>query len=69
MLERERARLERLLALALRVAAGDECQPLTLLAALERIEEEIRRPRSGRTIDELADLLRETDPDPSWRTP
>ncbi len=38
MLERERAKLERLLVLALRVAVGNECEPLDLLRVIEELD-------------------------------
>ena len=67
MLERERAKLERLLALALQVAAGKEADPLVLLAVLERILEsgEDVRTSSGpdADYDPFVELLRATDPD------
>lgn len=58
-LEQVRRRLERLLAITLRVAAGDDCDPHTLLRVIEQLDQEAER---GRTIDELAQLLRETAP-------
>ena len=67
MLEHERAKLERLLARALQIAAGTESEPLVLLAVLEEIDRLVAKPAP--TIEELVLVLRETDPDPSWRTP
>ena len=58
-LERELAKALRLLGLALRVAAGDECEPIVLLRALEQVDE--IGQRHGASIDELAALLRATD--------
>ena len=60
MLERERAKLERLLGLALEVAAGNECKPLVLLRALEVLD---RAAETGEPSAELVQLLRQTDPD------
>ena len=60
MLDRERAKLERLLALALTVAARDDCEPLELLAVLEDLDRIMQEPRSEPSIDKLAPLLRET---------
>lgn len=59
-LEHVRQRLERLLALTLRAAAGNDCNPLVLLAVIERIDELAQKP--GASYDELAQLLRDTDP-------
>ncbi len=59
-LERELAKALRLLGLALRVADGDECEPIVLLRALEQVDEIGQRP--GASIDDLAALLRATDP-------
>ncbi len=59
-LELQLAKALRLLGLALRVAAGDECEPIVLLRALEQIDEHAQSP--GASIDELAALLRVTDP-------
>ncbi len=60
-LARELAKALRLLGLALQVAAGNECKPSALLQMLERIDELAQKP--GRSIDDLAVLLRETAPD------
>jgi hypothetical protein len=57
MLEQLRDRLERLLAITLRAAAGPDVDPLVLLAVIEDIDERARRP--GISDDELAQLLRE----------
>ena len=59
-LEQQLAKALRLLGLALRVAAGDDCSPSALVQVLERIDELAQKP--GRSIDDLAVLLRETDP-------
>ncbi len=61
MLEREREHLLRVLRLTLLVAAGTECEPLTLLrlidiAACAELDSANERER-------LARLLRETDPE------
>ena len=66
-LELQRTKLERLLGRALQIAAGSECEPLVLLAVLEEIDRLAAKPAP--TIEELVVVLRETDPDPSWRTP
>ena len=60
-LERELAKALRLLGLALRVAAGDDCDPIVLLRALEQVDEHAQSPDAS-SIDDLAALLRETDP-------
>lgn len=57
-LEHVRQRLERLLAITLRAAAGNDCDPLTLLKVIERIDEEAQKP--GADYDQLAQLLRDT---------
>ncbi|MEO5577280.1 MAG: hypothetical protein ABIR67_10270 [Gaiellaceae bacterium] len=59
-LARELAKADRLLALALRVAARNECDPLVLLCVLERADE-IARSAVPTTVV-LVTLLRETDP-------
>jgi len=59
-LELQLAKALRLLGLALQVAAADECGPNVLLRALERVDEIGQRP--GASIDDLAALLRATDP-------
>ena len=56
-LEHVRRRLERLLAIALRAAAGNDCDPVVLLTVIERIDEESQRP--GADYEELALLLRD----------
>jgi len=61
-LERELAKALRLLGLAVTTAAGEDCDPLTLLRVLEAHDAEMQRPRRGPSIDELVQLLRETDP-------
>ena len=55
-LERERRRLERLLALSLRVAtAGTDVQPLTLLAVLEEFDREAQHTEvEGPFLEEAA---------------
>ena len=59
-LELQLAKALRLLGLALRVAAAGECEPTALLQVLERIDEHAQSP--GASIDDLAALLRATDP-------
>lgn len=61
-LERERSRLERLLALALRVATADgkDADPLALLSVLEELDRAVEQDAAE--IDELVQLLRDTDP-------
>ena len=59
-LARELAKAYRLLALALRVAAGYECSPLALLRVIEQLDGTI--PQRATSIDKLAVLLRETAP-------
>ncbi len=59
-LEHVRQRLERLLAIALKAAAGNDCDPQVLLRVIEQLDAEAER---GRSLDELAQLLQETDPD------
>ncbi len=69
-LERHRQRLERILAVALRVATGDgrDADSLALLKAIEAtLDLAETLPEHG--TDPFVRLLRETDPDPSWRTP
>jgi hypothetical protein len=75
-LEAEHARTQTLLADALQVAAGQDCQPLELLQVLADVRgfnlakaamhdvpnAESVRPRRERSIDELVVLLRETAP-------
>ena len=56
-LEQARRRLERILAIALRVAVGDDCDPLVLLQVLEEIDR-----KRGTPTHELVQLLRETAP-------
>ena len=58
-LDRQRVRLDRLLALALRVAAGQHCDPLVLLRVLEQMLD----VADATDVDELVQLLRDTDPD------
>lgn len=57
-LQTARRQLERLLAITLTVATGSDCDPLTLLAVIEQLEKDKRVA----SVDELAQLLRETDP-------
>ena len=58
-LERERERLERLLALSLRVAThGTDVSPTALLSVLEDVD----RPSQPFPIDRLLSVLRETAP-------
>ena len=59
-LEQVRNRLERLLAITLRAAAGKDCDPLVLLKVIEEIDERAQKP--GADWDELAALLRDTAP-------
>ena len=70
-LERRRAELERLLAVCLDVACGHTgVKPLAMLAVLEEMlvqVDEIRALPERKSIDELAQLLRGTDPDGDWR--
>lgn len=61
-LERQRARHERLLALALQIAAGTDCDPLVLLRLLEETLDAADRQPSEFSVDELVQLLRDTDP-------
>lgn len=61
-LERQRDRLQRLLTLAVRAAAGKDCEPLVLLRALEEMLDTADTIPNGPSIDELVQLLRETDP-------
>lgn len=61
----ERARkYERLLALAMRVATSDgrDADPLVSLAMLEQIDDLIENAPPQRTIEDLVQLLRDTDP-------
>lgn len=60
MLEAELAKTIRLLGLAVQVAAGDEADPVTLLRVLEQLD--AQPTRTEPTIDDLAQLLRETAP-------
>jgi hypothetical protein len=57
-LEQTRARLERLLAITARVAAGDECDPYTLLRAIELLDDETQK--NTEDYEALTRLLRET---------
>jgi len=59
-LERHRQRLERILAIALRVATGDghDADPLALLKVIEELDQTMQRDE--RSIDDLARLLRAT---------
>ncbi|MEO5575049.1 MAG: hypothetical protein ABIR67_10650 [Gaiellaceae bacterium] len=69
-LERERAKLERLLAVVLDVAVGGTgVDRLELLTMLEKMLEQVDQIRQlpERSIEDLAQLLRETNPDLSWR--
>ena len=59
-LERERSRLERLLAIALRAATADNVEPLSLLAGLEDLDRAVEQDAAE--IDELVQLLRDTAP-------
>jgi hypothetical protein len=60
---RHRDRLERLLALAVTVAAGDDCEPLVLLRMLELLlDADGDAGRSELSVDETVELLRRTDP-------
>lgn len=61
MLEHIQARLERLLAITLRAAAGNDCDPLTLLKVIERLDEEAGKP--GADYDKLAQLLHDPSSD------
>lgn len=56
----ERARLERLLALALRVAThdGKDADPLALLSVIEELDRAVQS--CGSSVDESVVLLRET---------
>lgn len=62
----ERRRLERLLATALRIAAGPDCQPLAMLDVVAAITGD-RLERAAWVDEERAEQLdrplRETDPD------
>ena len=62
-LERARDRLVRVLALAIQVAAGQDCKPLVLLRALEEMLDTADALPAERGHEELAELLIETDPD------
>jgi hypothetical protein len=56
-------RLMRLLGLACEVAVGGtDCEPLVLLAVLERIDDGMHRVREPWSDERLVALLRETDP-------
>lgn len=57
----QRDRLEQLLALALQVAAGDDCDPIVLLRVLEEIIDGVDARKAE--LDRAAALLRATDPD------
>jgi len=57
-LDAVRHRLERLLAIALRAAAGNECDPAVLLSVIEEIDRKAQEP--GADYDQLAQLLKET---------
>ena len=60
-LERERVKLERLLAVCLDVAcAGTGTKPLALLALLEEMLAQVDEIRSLPSTDDLLTLLRET---------
>jgi hypothetical protein len=61
MLARELDKAVRLLALAVRAAAGDEADPATVLRVLEELDGLVQRPEP--TVDDLIALFRETDPD------
>ena len=65
MLERELGKTLRLLAITADIAAGNDCNSMVLLAMIEELDRILEKPEP--TIDELVQLLRETDPDPSWR--
>lgn len=56
-LEQVRNRLERLLAITLRAAAGNDCDPNVLLAVIEHLDAEAQKP--GADYDKLAQLLRD----------
>ncbi len=59
-LETQLAKALRLIGLAVQVAAGDECEPIALLQVLEQLDE--RAQNRGASIDDLAAILRATDP-------
>ncbi len=62
-LELQRAKLERMLALAVRVASADgrDCDPLVLVEMIEELDRLTLDPPEP-TIGELVVLLRDTDP-------
>ncbi|MEJ7569923.1 MAG: hypothetical protein WKF41_16870 [Gaiellaceae bacterium] len=61
MLERLLAKTLRLLALAIKVAAGTDCDPMVLLTVIEEVDRIAEKPAP--TGEELAELLRPTNPD------
>ena len=63
-IEARARKYERILALAMRLATSDgrDADPLVSLAMLERLDDLIESEPPERTLDELAQLLRETDP-------
>lgn len=62
-LEAANESLIRKLALAVRIAAGQDCDAAVLMAAIEQMDELAQRaPERGLSTDELLEVLRETDP-------
>lgn len=56
-LENERDRLQRLLYIACQAAAGNECQPLALLAVIEDLDRVASKPPDTISHDRMVELL------------